>query len=550
MIIVDDFSKYYEKYLDSSYDCIDRIVLNAYFPLIQSNGGFRVWWNRFMDENKLDNTHIMRFAGRFSRRIHTVAEKNNIPLIRCQPKERKHEIAEQLIPKDPSFSGVFCILVNRAPAPVYEVKKFQNGNIDIRRKNPKPYVNHYSFHIMDAEWGHITIKFCPHPPFTAQIILNGHEYVAIQAQKKQINFVKEGNCFTNISNAPNLAEIADTMRAPCSVGHLTQVCERWIYSACLCYALDIKEQKQSGFRYSYSIYQVEYSRNLLFKRGSSLEEVFQRTIDRTRSLLDVKTVRTIFGYKHRPHKKCKNQKQPCFEVVLERPVYDMTVFKINYKRLTVKMYSKGERVLRTEVVAHNTKDLQCGKVIEKFPVITEKLKAILEHFLSILHCVDVSFINAATWENWSKPSLVGKSKVSGLNVNQPRIQSVMKAIIAVSVKPKGFTALELAEKIKEQLNNTNFHYTSRQASYDLKKFRGKEIVFLPKGSHYYKVTQDGLKAMAAYITLKDEILIPLLDNACKRKTGPKPPNRCHIDEHYKNIQIEMQKIFEHQGIAA
>jgi hypothetical protein len=41
-----------------------------------------------------------------------------------------------------------------------------------------PYVNHYSFHILDPEWGHITIKISGHPPFSAQVILNGHEYVA------------------------------------------------------------------------------------------------------------------------------------------------------------------------------------------------------------------------------------------------------------------------------------------------------------------------------------------------------------------------------------
>jgi hypothetical protein len=44
-----------------------------------------------------------------------------------------------------------------------------------------PYVNHYSFHILDPDWGHLTIKISGHPPFPAQVILNGHEYVACQA---------------------------------------------------------------------------------------------------------------------------------------------------------------------------------------------------------------------------------------------------------------------------------------------------------------------------------------------------------------------------------
>ena len=32
--------------LTGSYDCVDRIVLNAYFPMGHSPGGFRIWWRR------------------------------------------------------------------------------------------------------------------------------------------------------------------------------------------------------------------------------------------------------------------------------------------------------------------------------------------------------------------------------------------------------------------------------------------------------------------------------------------------------------------------
>jgi hypothetical protein len=69
------------------------------------------------------------------------------------------------------------------------------------------YVNHDSFHILDPNWGHLTIKISGHPPFPAQVILNGHEYVACQARKTGIAFIKEGNCFTTISVAADLPVI-------------------------------------------------------------------------------------------------------------------------------------------------------------------------------------------------------------------------------------------------------------------------------------------------------------------------------------------------------
>src|SRR5438477_12921066 len=66
-----ELTERYRELLDGCYDCVDRIVLNAYNTLCYSAAGFRHWWRRFMNgsDEHLDNTHLMRLAGRFSRRI-------------------------------------------------------------------------------------------------------------------------------------------------------------------------------------------------------------------------------------------------------------------------------------------------------------------------------------------------------------------------------------------------------------------------------------------------------------------------------------------------
>ena len=70
MIPDDPFSQYHAEFLEDAYDVVDRLVLNGYFVLGQSGGGSRTWWRRLEggDEN-LDNAHLMRLAGRFSRRL-------------------------------------------------------------------------------------------------------------------------------------------------------------------------------------------------------------------------------------------------------------------------------------------------------------------------------------------------------------------------------------------------------------------------------------------------------------------------------------------------
>jgi hypothetical protein len=93
------------------------------------------------------------------------------------------------------------------------------------------------------------IKMSGHPPFGAQVMLNGHEYVACQAQKAGIDFNKQDNCFTMIPNPADLAHVADTLSRNEIAGRLLQVCERWIYTTCLCFALDLEEQERTTFHY-------------------------------------------------------------------------------------------------------------------------------------------------------------------------------------------------------------------------------------------------------------------------------------------------------------
>src|SRR3989442_10465973 len=206
--MADQLSDRYQDLLDGMYDCVDRIVLNAYFRPGHSAGGFRVWWRRLTGSDAdLDTAHLMRMAGRFSRRVRASAKVHGIPVIDCGVDERKHEIAETHLATTHVTTGVFLILVGRAQAPVWDVSRKHH----LERKRPMPYVNHYSFHILDPDWGHVTIKISGHPPFPAQVILNGHEYVACQARKAGIEFTKEGNCFTHISAAAGLAKIADTL---------------------------------------------------------------------------------------------------------------------------------------------------------------------------------------------------------------------------------------------------------------------------------------------------------------------------------------------------
>ena len=422
--MADDFSARYGDLINGSYDCVDRVVLNAWFPMGVNPGGFRTWWRRLHGgDDQLDNTHLMRMAGRFARRVKAWAAANGVPVIFCKAGERKHLIAEEYLETHVVTTGVFLILVAKAPAAVWKVHRSARGVITNLEKK-REYVYHYSFHIMDPAFGHLAIKMSGHPPFGAQVMLNGHEYVAVAAQGEGIGFTKEGNCFTEIADPQRLARVADAWPRDAAIGRLGQVCDRWIYSACLCFGLDLAEQQASGFCYAYSVYQAEYSRNLLFRSGAQMEKLFDRILDRTRSRLDIPALRTLFGLKARPHHNRKHG-PPAQDIVIEKPQYGLSWFQIRFGRLQLKAYTKGEHVLRFEATVHNTKELRCRRSLENFAQIITLPAEMADRFATTLDCADIGFLPDGVLDELPLPAQTGTGTIAGVDLNKPRIRAAL-----------------------------------------------------------------------------------------------------------------------------
>ncbi|MDP3894253.1 hypothetical protein, partial [Nocardioides sp.] len=528
------------------------VVLNAYFPLGQTGGGLRSWWRGLRgDDSTLDDAHLREMAGTFSRRVQGFCAKHRIPIIDAQAEERKHELAEPLVPTDPKFCGLFLVITGNAPAPLWEVKRNADQRIiDIRHRKHWPYVKHYYFHLMDRHWGHVTIRMCGYPPFGAQVILNGHEWVEHAARREHLTVAKSSNCFVEGSDFGAVNRLGARLHRDKTIGRLREVCERWIYSTCLIFALTREEQERSGFRYQYSVFQLELSRNLLFQRGTTMDEVYQKLIDRTRSALDLKQLKTIFGHRYRPHHRTtRGRKAPQLVKSVQAPSYDLTVFKVKWGNLTLKIYDKGGRVLRIEVVAHNAKDLRCGRVLEKLPLLLERMRAMLVRFLNTVQVAHVSFLDQGAFERWGEPTTCGTRRLAGIDLNKARNRHVVDAVVGLATRPDGFTLGQLAHSVRARTGWTAKRYSTRSAAYDLTKLRGKKLVHRLKHSRRYLSDPKGVRTMCAYLVLREKVIKPLLAGTV-RPLGPPPRNVSPLDQHYLTLREELHRTFDTIGLAA
>jgi len=231
-------------------------------------------------------------------------------------------------------------------------------------------------------------------------------------------------------------------------------------------------------------------------------------------------------------------------------VYDLTVFKLHFGKLTLKAYTKGEHVLRFEVVLHNAKELGYGRVLTRFPQIVARLSCILERFLTTLDCVDVAFISDDTLDQLPRPSTVGKVRVGGIDLNNPRMRAALSAALALGVAPMGFGVAQFRAKVQSMTGQAEADYTQRHAAYDLKKLRGKQLITKLGRSRRYEVSASTMRAVSALYVLRDQVIRPVLAGVRTTRQHPQPVRAPALDQHYERLRLDLQPVFQELGIAA
>lgn len=122
--------------------------------------------------------------------------------------------------------------------------------------------------------------------------------------------------------------------------------------------------------------------------------------------------------------------------------------------------------------------------------------------------------------------------------------------MALALAPRGFTASDLAAQVRRLGGPLASSYTARRAAYDLKKFRGKQLVRRIEGTRRYVSDPNGLKTLAALIVLRNHVIKPLLAAAEQTAPARRPRNPTALDRHYAALRTEMHGLFHELGIAA
>jgi hypothetical protein len=205
-------------------------------------------------------------------------------------------------------------------------------------------------------------------------------------------------------------------------------------------------------------------------------------------------------------------------------------------------------VLRFEAIAHNTAELRCGRMIEKFPEIVTRLAEVVERFATALDCVDTGFLGDGILDRLPTGTQLGTTRVGGVDLNKPRMRDALRAALALAPAPTGFTVAEFTAKVHALSGVDHCGYSVRQAGYDLRKLRGKRLVDKPGRARRYHIPPLAARTIAALLTLREQVIDPILAGVRSPRMGRKPAHWTRVDRDYERIRIDMQTLFNDLAI--
>ena len=147
----------------------------------------------------------------------------------------------------------------------------------------------------------------------------------------------------------------------------------------------------------------------------------------------------------------------------------------------------------------------------------------VERFCTTLDCVDTTFIGDGLLDQLPAPTQIGATRVGGVDLNKPRIRAALSAALALSAASDGFTVAEFTAKVHAMTGQTDSDYTSRQGAYDLRKLRGKDLITKPGRARRYHTPNPAAGTIAALLTLRDQVIGPILAGIRSPRLGRNPP---------------------------
>jgi hypothetical protein len=499
-----NFTEKFASSIVSVLGCHDRVIFKGYLPFGRDQH-LNYWVDRCL---KIRRKDFLPFLEKQSQVLvdHAQAQaaQAGVPYQRLQGRPQKEKLVQELLRKWPRQVGLVTVLQVMETCRTVKLLHGQGRPCLAFARRPQRVLYYY---FLDPAFGLMHVRLQTWFPFTIQIYVNGHDWLARQMQRRRLGFVQHDNAFTQLDNPVAAQRLADRFfKLP-----WLKILKRWARQVNPL----LGASWLSKADYYWVIDQAEYSTDVLFQSRDKLAELYPRLLQHALLCFSAQDILTFLG--RRLHGRfdgevltdCKKDRLPGARI------------KHRMKNNWLKMYDKFGQILRIETVINQPREFRVrryrlrrgqrrmrwcpmNKGVANFYHYHAVARAANERYLNALAVVDVPCATAQQVDRASKSAKFGQRRRRGLNLLHPDEQRLFRAVLRGDWRLNGFRNRDLVQELfgSEAAPQEEKRRRSLRVCRHLQLLRAHGFIAKVPRSNRYQVTANGETLMWSAVYLR------------------------------------------------
>ena len=487
--------------------CYDRVVIQGTLPGV----GYAAGMTGYLKARGVRIFDFPDFAKPITEAIREnalrIADEHGIQVehVRKLKSFRKEDRIAEILAERGDHPGLVHVFSAMESCSTFEPWHDKQTNKTFLRRDSGKCL-HYYFYFLDPELGLCYVRVPTWAPFRLQVYFNGHPWLAHQLEDRGVGFKLLDNAFLGIDDFAAAQKIADDF----DVAPLHRALDR--FAAVFCPAA-----KTFRCRYQWTLMQVEYATDIVFKSRQDLSELYQAIIRTAVHAVKVEDVAGFLGRKLLPNYRGE------IGTDLKTRIYG-TRLKHYMGRSSIKIYDKFGCILRIETTSNDVsffkhyrnvtkKDGQIRFRLAPVRQTIYSLNPDLRHlfaganqrYLAFISALDLPTVGIKVLNKIAEPVRDRDRPYRGFNLYFGADQLLFETLARGEFAIAGFRNKDLRAHLPGA--------TTAQVSRCLKRLRLHGVIKQAAGTFKYHLTDLGRRVLVGALALKEMTVIPAIASA-------------------------------------
>jgi hypothetical protein len=483
--------------------CFDRVLFKGHLSLAAPRE-----LGRFVDcvlkvrRSDFMKTMVPQYSDRLVEHAQEWARKEGRTYLYRTGDFRKDEWARNLIRDQGIIEGLVGILCTQETCSSFALVPGPGRPEFISRRRQQRVLYYY---FLDPQFGLIHIRLQTWLPFTVQVYVNGHEWLAQQMVQKKLGFVQQHNAFTQLDDPVQAQRLADRFAKL----NWPKILNRWArqVNPLLC-------ELFPGYPIHWVVDQAEYATDLLFASRAALAGLYRALLDYAVCTFTPKDILGFLG------RKWDRRFDGEVETHYEEDRWFGARIKHRMKTNWLKMYDKFGLILRVETVINSPKEFsvyrtrrhQSGTTSVGYYPMTKSVGSLVDYqaqalacnrrYLDTLAVVDDPAPAYQDLRQLTEPKVVQGRSYSGFNPARRADVRLFMAVLDGDHISRGFRNGDIRERLFGHSNQSGLQRRDSAAvGRLLKRLHVRQLVAKIPRTRRWRVTQRGRHLLGMAVQL-------------------------------------------------